>query len=112
LKDEFMKSKRFVVDVDNRGRLTIPAEVRRFLGLASIAGIVSFEIQDDNTVTVSRGYPSLESIVGAAGKLDRHHEWHEVQEIAREDWLMANYGPDSDFAKSSAGESGNEGEGS
>ncbi|MCX6024052.1 MAG: type II toxin-antitoxin system PrlF family antitoxin [Chloroflexi bacterium] len=79
--------KEVISTVTSKGQVTIPAEIRRHLGVATNDKL-SFIIEDDGTVRVSvPRYPTIESLRGAAGKLDRSLSWEEMREIAREDHL-------------------------
>jgi AbrB family looped-hinge helix DNA binding protein len=59
----------FRAKVTSKGQVTIPAEVRRALG-TEIGEHVIFAICADGSVAVRRPrYPTLDSLVGAAGSL-------------------------------------------
>lgn len=76
----------------SKGQVTVPAEVRRHLGI-SPKDRVAFVIGDDGTVQVRpTKYPTLELLRGVAGTLPRPMEWREMLEIAREDRLLERYG--------------------
>jgi AbrB family looped-hinge helix DNA binding protein len=73
--------------ITSKGRVTIPAEVRKRLRLGPHA-IVSFVLEDDGTVRlVAPLYSAVASLSGAAGKLEKPLSWQEVRDIAREDAL-------------------------
>lgn len=77
----------------SKGQVTVPVEIRRHLGI-SPKDRVAFVISDDGTVQVRPAmYPTLESLRGIAGTLPRPMDWHEVMEIAREDWMHRKFGP-------------------
>lgn len=79
--------------MSSKGRVTVPAEIRRHLGI-ELKDRVTFIIGDDGTVQFRRAtYPTLESLVGAAGTLPRPMEWREMLELAREDYILRKYGP-------------------
>ena len=71
--------------VTSRGQVTIPAEVRRRLGIKPHAK-VSFVIDDAGTVRLIAEHSSLiEALRGAAGSLKTPMSYDEMLEIARED---------------------------
>lgn len=71
--------------VTSKGQVTVPAPVRRHLGLEATDKI-AFVIEPDGTVWVrAPRYPTLESLRGAAGSLKRTIPWDRVRKIARED---------------------------
>ena len=79
--------------ISSRGRVTLPADIRRHLGIEP-EDRVTFVIHDDGTVQLRRAtYPTHESLVGAAGTLPRPMEWREMLEIAREDYILRKFGP-------------------
>lgn len=79
--------KEIVSTITSKGQVTIPAEIRRHLALRTRDKLV-FEIEDDGTVVLRpASYPSVESLRGAAGTLERPLSWEEMRRIAREDAL-------------------------
>lgn len=77
--------------ITSKGQVTIPVEVRRHLGLKK-SDKISFVIDaaGDVRLTAPR-YPSIASLRGAAGSLQRALSWPKMREIAREDGLGAKY---------------------
>ncbi len=77
--------------VTSKGQVTIPAEVRRHLGIKRNDKL-SFVIDPDGVVRLRvPRYPDIASLRGAAGSLERPLTWQEVREIAREDHLREKY---------------------
>ena len=77
----------------SKGQVTLPAAVRKHLGVGPKDTVV-FVMRDDGTVEVRPAkYQTIESICGIAGTLPRPMEWKEMIAIAREDALLAKYGP-------------------
>ncbi|MDP2936909.1 MAG: AbrB/MazE/SpoVT family DNA-binding domain-containing protein [Dehalococcoidia bacterium] len=74
--------------VTRKGQVTIPAELRRTLNLRQ-GDMVAFVVESDGTIrlTVPR-YPTIASLRGAAGALERPLSWEETMSIAREDALQ------------------------
>jgi hypothetical protein len=53
---------------------------------------LSFVIEDDGTVELKvPKYPTVASLAGAAGTLDRPMSWDQVRELAREDRFEAKH---------------------
>jgi len=83
--------KEFDATITSNGRVTIPAEVRRHLGVKD-GDKITFLLGDEGAdhVKPSR-YPTIASVSGAAGKLDRPMPWKEMREIAIEDHQAEKY---------------------
>lgn len=83
--------KEIVSTVTSKGQITIPMEVRRHLGIGEGDKVV-FVIDDDGLVHLRRvKYPTIASISGIAGSLDRPLTWEEMREAAREDQVVERY---------------------
>ena len=84
--------KEVVSTITSKGQITVPAEVRRHLGV-SARDKLAFVIDDDGSVHVRAvKYPTVASLQGAAGSLPRRHSWREMREIAYKDRLAAEFG--------------------
>lgn len=78
--------KEILLTVSSKGQVTIPAEVRRRLGVdkhQKIALVID-EKRGDVRLKVPR-YPNVASLSGAAGSLSKRVSWEEMRDIARED---------------------------
>lgn len=81
--------KEILMTVTSKGQVTIPAEVRRHLGIKKNQKIaLVIEKEGEVKLKVPR-YPDIDSIVGKAGKLGKRLSWHETLEIAHADRLKA-----------------------
>ena len=69
--------------VTERGQVTIPAEVRKALGIKA-RDKVSFVI-DDGTVVLKKPRFTLETLAGSIPALDPPRDWEEVERIAKEE---------------------------
>lgn len=79
--------------ITSKGRITIPAEVRRHLGVGVNDKIV-FVIEPDGAVRLKTPrFPTIASLAGAAGSLKQPLSWHEMRDIAREDYVRSKYAP-------------------
>ncbi len=79
--------KEFVRSLSPKGQITLPAEVRKRLGLKP-RDKVRIVVDDEGTVRLAvPRYRDLESVRGAAGSLSEPHAWDEVGQIARDDHL-------------------------
>lgn len=77
--------KELVMTITSKGQVTIPAQVRKHLGLKKHQKIALI-IEDRGTVRLKvPRYPTIASLSGAAGRLDRKLSWKEMRDIARED---------------------------
>jgi antitoxin PrlF len=83
--------KEIVSTITSKGQVTIPAEVRRHLGVTQ-GDKLSFVIEDDGSIEVKAPkYPDVASLAGAAGALDQPLSWAQVNEIGREDRFEAKH---------------------
>jgi len=83
--------KEIVSTITSKGQVTIPAEVRRYLGVKRNDKL-SFIIEPDGVVRLKAPrFPDIASLRGAAGALKKPLSWQEMREIAREDHLLAEY---------------------
>ncbi|CAG0946386.1 hypothetical protein ANRL1_02962 [Anaerolineae bacterium] len=81
--------KEIVMTMSSKGQVTIPAEVRRHLGLQKNQKIaLVIERTGEVKLKVPR-YPSLDVVMGKAGRLNRPLSWHEVRSVARADHLRS-----------------------
>ena len=73
--------------ITSKGQVTIPAEVRRHLGLKRNDKL-AFVIEPEGGVRLKiPDYPTIESLAGIAGKLPRPMSWNEVVETARDEYI-------------------------
>jgi antitoxin PrlF len=71
--------------VTSKGQVTIPVEVRRFLGLKH-GDKLTFILDGEGRVELKvPKYPSIASLAGAAGRLSRSLPMDEMLDIAREE---------------------------
>ena len=75
--------------ITSKGQVTIPAEVRKHLGVKTRDKIV-FTLEPEGKVTVQAApYPTIASLAGAAGSLPEPMSWPQMRETAREERLRA-----------------------
>ncbi|HLQ28339.1 MAG TPA: type II toxin-antitoxin system PrlF family antitoxin [Ktedonobacteraceae bacterium] len=83
--------KKIIATITSKGRVTIPAEVRQYLGLKT-NDKVAFVIESEGEVRLRvPPYRDIASLRGAAGRLNKALNWKQMQEIAHEDRLKAKY---------------------
>ena len=81
----------FISTISSKGKVTIPAEVRKYLGIKANDKI-AFVIDEEGTVKLRiPRYPDIASLRGAAGSLNKPLSWQEMQKIAHEDRLKAEH---------------------
>jgi antitoxin PrlF len=86
--------KEILMTMTSKGQVTIPAEVRRYLGLEKNQKIALIIEEETGTVRLKAPrYPDVASLRGAAGTLDRELRWEEMRAIAREDGARAKSAP-------------------
>jgi AbrB family looped-hinge helix DNA binding protein len=83
--------KEFAATITRNGRVTLPSEVRRHLGVKE-GDKITFVLGNEGLVQVrTTRYPTIASVAGAAGELDRPMAWKEMRDIAIEDRLAEKY---------------------
>ncbi len=83
--------KEIIATITSKGQVTIPAEVRNYLGLRT-NDRVAFVIDAEGQVKLKvPRYPNIASLRGAAGKLSKSLSWQEMQKIAHEDRIKAKH---------------------
>jgi len=81
--------KEIISTITSKGQVTIPAEIRRDLGLKE-GDRISFVIEPGGDVRLRvPSYPNIASLSGAAGSLRKTLSWEAMRKIAREDRLKA-----------------------
>ena len=81
--------KEIVSTMTSKGQVTIPAEVRKQLGIAT-GDKITFVIEDAGKIELRAPiYPTVASLRGAAGSLAEPLSWEEMRAIAREDQANA-----------------------
>jgi AbrB family looped-hinge helix DNA binding protein len=74
-----------VSTITSKGQVTIPAAVRRHLGVGKNDSI-AFVLEDNGEVRLSvPHFPTIQSLRGIAGSLPHPLSWQEVEEIAQEE---------------------------
>src|SRR5437762_5564514 len=83
--------KEIISTITSKGQVTIPAEIRKYLGITSNDKI-GFVIDDEGVVRLRvHRYPTIASLRGAAGRLNKPLSWQEIQKIAQEDRFNTKY---------------------
>lgn len=98
--------KEILATITSKGQITLPKEVRERLGVTT-NDRVSFVIEDDGTIRLRAPlFPTIASLAGIAGSLERPFSWREMREIAREDHLAGEYPirPEDDERRGERGE--------
>ena len=87
--------KEIVSTVTSKGQVTIPAEVREYLGIKTHDKI-AFVIDQEGIVRLRvPRYPNIASLRGAAGRLQKPVSWQQMQQIAYEDRFAAKNEPNA-----------------
>jgi len=83
--------KEIVSTITSKDQVTIPAEVRRSLGLKA-KDKIAFVIESEGEVRLKvPRYGDIGSLRGKAGSLKRPLSWEEMRETAREDHLKPEH---------------------
>lgn len=87
-----MPMKEIVATVTSKGQVTIPIEVRKHLQVSDHSKL-AFIIDDEGSVRIRPAtFPDIESLRGAAGTLEHPLSWHDMREIARDDYITRKFG--------------------
>jgi antitoxin PrlF len=79
--------KEIISTVTSKGQVTIPAEVRKHLGIKANDKI-AFVIDQEGVVRLRvPRYTDIASLRGAAGSLSKPLSWQQMREMAQEDHL-------------------------
>lgn len=90
-------AREIIVSLTRKGQVTIPSAVRQFLGLATEGKVALLIDEQQKTVRLRvPRYPTIASVVGAAGTLNKKIPWNEMVEIARADALVKKSNPQMD----------------
>lgn len=77
--------KEVVATMTSKGQLTVPAEVRKRLGLKA-GDVVIFVLGEEGGVTLRvPHYPDVASTLGAAGGLPEPRAWEEIERVVEEE---------------------------
>jgi antitoxin PrlF len=77
--------KEILSTVTSKGQVTIPVEIRQYLGIET-GDKIAFVIEDDGSVRIKiPRYPTISSLRGAAGSLKRPLSWQQMRQVAYED---------------------------
>jgi len=83
--------KEIISTITSKGQVTLPAEVRKYLGIKTNDKI-AFVIDAEGTVRIRvPRYPDIASLRGAAGTLNKPLSWQQIQQIAHEDHLQGRF---------------------
>jgi AbrB family looped-hinge helix DNA binding protein len=83
--------KEIISTITSKGQVTIPAEVRNYLGLKTNDKI-AFVIDEEGIVKLRvPRYPDIVSLRGAAGRLNKPLSWQEMEKIAHEGRFEAEH---------------------
>lgn len=75
----------FIASITSEGQVTIPLEIREYLGI-KLHDKIAFVIEQDGIVRLRvPSYPTIASLRGAAGSLPQPISWQDMQRIAYED---------------------------
>ena len=88
--------KEIIATVTSKGQITIPVEVRRHLGVSDHSKL-AFIIESDGNVRIRPAtFPTIESLRGMAGTLNKPLSWDEMLQFAGVDYVMRKFGPRDD----------------
>jgi AbrB family looped-hinge helix DNA binding protein len=81
-----MDRQQYIMPMTSKGQVTIPAAVRRLLGLSKDAK-VAFRIEG-KAVTVEAAQATLQAAYGAVEPIERPEDYERITEIAHEEQAL------------------------
>jgi antitoxin PrlF len=85
-----MSEQQYIMSVTSKGQVTIPAPIRRLLGLKR-NDKVAFRVES-NVVTVEPARSSLQPLYGAVEPLSRPEDFEQMTEIAHQEQALRAVG--------------------
>lgn len=80
------------LSLSSKGQITVPAKVRKHLGLAP-GDRISMQINEQGDVLLKAPrFPTIESLTGFAGRLDTPLSIDEMKEIAYRERMRTRFG--------------------
>jgi AbrB family looped-hinge helix DNA binding protein len=81
-----MSGQQYIMPVTSKGQVTIPAAVRRLLGLKKNARVAF--VVEGNAVKVEPAQATLQAAFGAVEPITRPEDFERITEIAHEDQAL------------------------
>lgn len=75
----------FIVSVNEKGRMTLPAKVRQFLHMTSEPSLLEIAVLANGRITIQGRLPTVAETAGAVPPLEPTKEWKEVESIVRDE---------------------------
>ena len=90
-KNKNIVNKEIVSTISSKGQVTVPVEIREFLGLMPNDKL-AFVVKDSGNIEIERPkYPDLESIFGSAGTMKEPMDLEEVIKKSRAERISKRY---------------------
>lgn len=80
-----LSGRTFVVNVNEKGRMTLPVEVRRMLQMPAEPGKVELAVSRDGAITIQGRLPTVAEMAGSVPPLKPELSWDEVEAIVRDE---------------------------
>lgn len=77
--------KEVLATMTSKGQLTVPAEVRKRLGLKAGDAVVFVLGEGDEVALRVPHYPDVASVLGVAGRLPEPRTWDEIERVVAEE---------------------------
>lgn len=84
-RDSNIAGSTFVVSVNEKGRMTLPAKVRQLLHLTTEPALVEISVLPDGSVAIHGRLPTVAETAGAVRPLAAPKDWKEVEAIIRDE---------------------------
>lgn len=73
--------KEIIATMTSKGQITVPAEVRRRLGLKAGDTLIFVMGEEGEVALRVPHYPDVASVLGAAGRLPESRSWSEIERV-------------------------------
>ena len=80
----------FIVNVNEKGRMTLPVKVRQMLNMPPEPGMVQLMVQADGHIAIHGRLPTVAETAGAVPPLAQPKEWKEMEATIRDE-VAARY---------------------
>lgn len=91
--DALAAEQTYIVNVNEKGRMTLPIGVRQLLHLPAEPSMVQISVQANGHIAIQGRLPSVMETAGAVSPLAEPKSWKEMEAIVRDD-VAQHYQPD------------------
>ena len=75
----------FIVSVNEKGRMTLPAKIRELLQMMPEPSFVEMAVLADGRIAIQGRLPTVAETAGAVAPLEPQKDWKEIEAIVMDD---------------------------